>query len=211
MYISGVMARRTKEDALATRNHLLDTAEHVFLQQGVAGTSLNDIATAAGTTRGAIYWHFKDKADLFNAMMDRVVMPLQGAMERELGSGEQDPLPALKKGLREALRQLATDPQTRRVFEVATHMVEYVDSLCEVRQRHQQVRGQAIAHFRQVLLKSAAARGVRLTLPAMVAAHGLHALITGLIQDWLLEPASFDLESAGGKLIDAYLRGIGLA
>jgi TetR/AcrR family acrAB operon transcriptional repressor len=204
------MARRTKEDALATRNHLLDTAEHVFLQQGVAGTSLNDIATAAGTTRGAIYWHFQDKADLFNAMMDRIVMPLQGAMERELVSAEQDPLPGLRKSLREALRQLATDPQTRRVFEVATHMVEYVDSLCEVRTRHQQMRDHAIARFRQVLLKSAATRGVRLALPAIIAAHGLHALITGLIQDWLLETASFDLETAGVKVIDAYLRGIGL-
>jgi TetR/AcrR family acrAB operon transcriptional repressor len=204
------MARRTKEDALATRNHLLDAAEHVFLQQGVAGTSLNDIATAAGTTRGAIYWHFKDKADLFNAMMDRVVMPLQGAVEHELGLGDSDPLPGLKKGLREALRQLATDPQTRRVFEVATHMVEYVDSLCEVRQRHQQVRDRAIQDFRRVLLKSASARGVRLALPAIVAAHGLHALITGLIQDWLLDTESFELETAGAKLIDAYLRGIGL-
>ena len=71
MYIRGVMPRRTKEDALATRNSLLDAAERVFLAQGVAGTSLNDIAQEAGTTRGAIYWHFRDKADLFTAMMDR--------------------------------------------------------------------------------------------------------------------------------------------
>jgi TetR/AcrR family acrAB operon transcriptional repressor len=211
MYISGVMARRTKEDALATRNHLLDTAEHVFLQQGVAGTSLNDIATAAGTTRGAIYWHFKDKADLFNAMMDRVVMPLQGALELVADSSDQDPLPGLKKSLREALRQLATDPQTRRVFEVATHKVEYVDSLCEVRERHRQLRDHAIDYFGQVLLKSAAARGVRLALPAAMAAHGLHALVDGLIQNWLLETGAFDLEAAGVKTVDAYLRGIGLA
>jgi TetR/AcrR family acrAB operon transcriptional repressor len=210
MYITHVMVRRSKEDALATRNHLLDTAEHVFLQQGVAGTSLNDIATAAGTTRGAIYWHFRDKADLFNAMMDRVVMPLQGTLAREMGTGGQDPLPALKKGLRQALRQLATDPQTRRVFEVATHMVEYVDSLYEVRQRHLQMHNQAVADFRQVLLKSASARGVRLAVPAVLAAQGLHALIHGLIQNWLLEAGAFDLETAGAKLTDAYFCGIGL-
>ena len=66
--------RRTKEEALATRNGLLDAAERLFLEQGVAGTSLNDIAVAAGTTRGAIYWHFRDKADLFNAMMDAMAM-----------------------------------------------------------------------------------------------------------------------------------------
>src|SRR4051794_1571206 len=120
------MVRRSKEDALATRNSLLDAAEHVFLAQGVAGTSLNDIAVAAGTTRGAIYWHFKDKADLFNAMMDRVAMPLQGALTLVDAPPDEDPLPSLKKGLRAALRQTVNDPQTRRVFEVATHKVEYV-------------------------------------------------------------------------------------
>src|SRR5690606_616469 len=76
---SPTMVRRSKEDALATRTSLLDAAERAFLEKGVAGTSLNDIAVEAGTTRGAIYWHFRDKADLFNAMMQRVVMPLQFA------------------------------------------------------------------------------------------------------------------------------------
>src|SRR6188768_1126937 len=104
MYISGSMARRSKEDALATRHALLDAAEHVFLAQGVAGTSLNDIAQAAGTTRGAIYWHFKDKADLFNAMMDRVAMPLQSALESVQRAPGGDPLPLLKKALQEAMR-----------------------------------------------------------------------------------------------------------
>jgi TetR/AcrR family acrAB operon transcriptional repressor len=204
------MPRRTKEDAFATRQQLLDAAEHVFLRQGVAGTSLNDIAVAAGTTRGAIYWHFKDKADLFNAMMDRVAMPLQQALSLLDSTVEDDPLPGLRRGLRAALRQTVEDPQTRRVFEVATHMVEYVDSLCAVRERHIQSRQLWIARFRHVLLRSAASRGARLPVPASTAAHGLHALIDGLVQNWLLDPAEFELESTGMKAVDAYLRGLGL-
>lgn len=204
------MPRRSKEDALATRHALLDAAEHVFLAQGVAGTSLNDIAQAAGTTRGAIYWHFKDKADLFNAMMDRVAMPLQQALSLVDPEEEEDPLPGLKKSLRAALRQTVSDPQTRRVFEVATHMVEYVDSLCAVRQRHIEVRDLWIGRFRHVLLRSAAARGLKLAVPASVAAHGLHALLDGFIQNWLLDPGAFELEPTALKAVDAYLRGIGL-
>ena len=204
------MVRRSKEDALATRSHLLDAAEHVFLAKGVAGTSLNDIAVAAGTTRGAIYWHFKDKADLFNAMMDRVAMPLQRALSLVEAQPSEDPLPGLKKALRHALHQTVTDPQTRRVFEVATHMVEYVDSLCAVRTRHLQMRELWVERFRHVLLKSAAARGVRLPLPAAAAAHGLHALVDGLVQNWLLAPGEFDLEGSGMKAVETYLRGLGL-
>ena len=51
------MARRTKEEALATRSHILDTAERLFEAHGVSRTSLHDIAQAAPDTR-AIYWHF---------------------------------------------------------------------------------------------------------------------------------------------------------
>ena len=212
MYIRGTnMARRSKEDALATRNSLLDAAERVFLSQGVAGTSLNDIALEAGTTRGAIYWHFRDKADLFNAMMDRVVMPLQCALESAQEPTGGDPVPRLRKSVRAALRQTVQDPQTRRVFEVATHKVEYVDSLCEVRKRHRDNRDRVVAQFRKMLLHSAELRGLRLALPAAAAAQGLHALIDGLIQNWLLDPEGFDLEAVGGKAIDAYLQGIGLA
>ena len=204
------MARRSKEDALATRHHLLDAAERVFLAQGVAGTSLNDIALAAGTTRGAIYWHFKDKADLFNAMMDRVVMPLESAAEMAEPAADADPLPDLRKAVQRAFHRTVTDPQTRRVFEVATHKVEYVDSLCAVRERHIRVRAEWIERFRHALLQSAAHRGIRLAMPAGIAAQGLQALVDGLIQNWLLDPQAFELEASGMKAVDAYLRGLGL-
>ena len=71
------MPRRTKEEAQATRDLLLDTAAEVFERRGVSRTSMQDIATAAGLTRGAIYWHFRDKVDLFNAMMDRAILPFE--------------------------------------------------------------------------------------------------------------------------------------
>src|SRR5690606_36475619 len=95
---SPTMVRRSKEDALATRTSLLDAAERAFLEKGVAGTSLNDIAVEAGTTRGAIYWHFRDKADLFNAMMQRVVMPLQFAMASVEEAGGEDVIALLRAG-----------------------------------------------------------------------------------------------------------------
>ena len=86
------MARRTKADAQTTRNNLLDAAEQLFQSRGVSHTSLNDIATAAGTTRGAIYWHFKDKADLFNAMMERVTLPLEQTLTASTGNAATDGL-----------------------------------------------------------------------------------------------------------------------
>jgi TetR/AcrR family acrAB operon transcriptional repressor len=205
------MARRTKEDALATRSTLLDAAERLFQQQGVSGTSLQQIAEAAGASRGAVYWHFKDKADLFNAMMERVTLPLENALQDAGSNAPADPLPPLRAALLTALRRTETDPQTRRVFEVATHKVEYVAAMGAVRERHLAIRRQALAQMKQALQRSARARGVRLALPAQAAARGLHALVDGLIQNWLLEPGSFALEAAGRQAIDTYLAGLGLA
>lgn len=203
------LVRRTREDALATRHRLLDAAELVFHAQGVSRTSLNDIALQAGTTRGAIYWHFKDKADLFNAMMDRVTLPLEASFRQVGEQADTDPLPGIRKALRDALAQTATDARTRRVFEVATHKVEYVEELREVRQRHLAIRAECIAHMATGLRLAARRRGLRLPVPVATAAQGLHALVDGLIQNWLLEPDTFDLVTAGMRSLDTYLAGLG--
>ena len=204
------MARRTKADAQVTRNSLLDAAEHLFQARGVSRTSLHDIAVAAGTTRGAIYWHFKDKADLFNAMMERVTLPMEESLQCAVAPEAQDPVAEIRAAMLEALRKTATDAQTRRVFEVATHKVEYVAELMAVQQRHLRVRDECQARIRQALEKAAALRGQPLPVAAEVAAIGLHALVNGLIQNWLLEPPAFDLMVAGRQTIDAYLAGLGL-
>ena len=204
------MVRRTKADAQATRHRLLDAAEQLFQARGVSRTSLNDIAQAAGTTRGAIYWHFKDKADLFNAMMERVTLPMEESLQCVVGQQSLDPIEGLRAALLEALRKTAGDAQTRRVFEVATHKVEYVDELMAVQQRHLQVRNQCLARTEQALERAVALRGRPLPLPVTTAALGLHVMMDGLIQNWLLDPAAFDLVASGRHLTDQYLAGLGL-
>lgn len=196
---------------MATRQCLLDAAEVVFDARGVAGTSLQDIAQQAGTTRGAIYWHFKDKADLFNAMMDRVTLPLEAGFAGVGRDADADPLLAIRKAIVEALKQTSRDARTRRVFTVATHKVEYVDEVQAIRQRHLRIRGDCIDHMARGLRLAARRRGSRLPVPVATAAHGLHALVDGLIKNWLLAPDGFDLVRGGTRAIDTYLLGLGLS
>ena len=61
--------KRTKEEAAITRATLLKTALSVFSAKGYAAATLDDVAKAAKVTRGAIYWHFKSKADLYNTLV----------------------------------------------------------------------------------------------------------------------------------------------
>ena len=205
------MVRRTKEDALATRNRILDTAECVFERRGVSRTSLNEIALAAGVTRGAIYWHFKDKADLFDAMMQRVLLPLEESIQRDGDPDGDDALAQLRQGLVDALRRIVDDAQVRRVFEIAIHKVEYVDELCAVRDRR--IDG-CSGHLRRIERTFAAAmRQGRLArrMSAHAAALGLHAMVDGLFQNWMLDPQAFDLVRVGGQVFDAYLAGLAVS
>jgi TetR/AcrR family acrAB operon transcriptional repressor len=202
------MVRRTKEEAQATRSHILDTAEQVFEQRGVSGTSLHEIAKAAGLTRGAIYWHFKDKADLFNAMMERVTLPLEEA--DEIG-GFKDPeitLAQVRTGLVAVLRKMTTDPQLRRVFEIATHKIEYVGEMLAVRERQLAMRNECLADIERALRVAARAGELRPGLSARNAAIGLLALFDGLWQSWMPAPQEFDLLRVSGQAFDAYLRGL---
>nr|WP_145551208.1 TetR family transcriptional regulator [Variovorax boronicumulans] len=203
------MARSTKEEAQATRHRLLDAAERLFHRNGVSQTSLQQIATEAGATRGAIYWHFKDKADLFNAMMERVTLPLEQSLQQVATNGV-DPLVGLKDSLRNALVQMRDDAQLRRVVEIAVQKVEYVDELHAVRARHLAVRDQCVGDIGRALRLAARQRGQRLRLPAAVAAAGLHATIDGLIFNWLLDTAAFDLPTLGEQMLELHLVGLGL-
>lgn len=209
------MARRTKEEALETRHKLLDSAEHLFQAQGVSRTSLQDIARHAGTTRGAIYWHFKDKASLFNAMMERVTLPLEACFIHDEGEPNGDcganvcALSRIRHVTMNALAQIMNDAQTRRVFEIATKNVEYVGELQAVHLRHLQVRQDFLNRIE--LSINAASRQTNLmpATPAATAAQGLHALIDGLIQNWLLDPQAFNLLEVGQSVMNVYLRGLG--
>jgi TetR/AcrR family acrAB operon transcriptional repressor len=204
------MARRTKADAQTTRNNLLDAAEQLFQSRGVSHTSLNDIAVAAGTTRGAIYWHFKDKADLFNAMLKRVTLPLEQTLGVAYVAQAADPVAEIRSAMLEALRLIATDAQTRRVLQIATHQVEYTADMGAVMERHLSVHDGCVARNHLALERAYAARGQPPPVALDCAARGLQVLVEGLVHQWLLHPEAFDLQANGRAVLDLYLAGLGL-
>lgn len=76
------MARRTKKDAVETRDKILLSALDVLYERGYSNTKLVDVAERLGLTKGAVYWHFESKLDLFltliRVMYERIEQPLMG-------------------------------------------------------------------------------------------------------------------------------------
>ncbi len=199
------MVRRTKEDALATRDSILDAAEQLFVKQGVSGTTLQHIATAAGVTRGAIYWHFLDKGAMFNAMMERVKMPLEAARQLLDEANAADPLEALREHMLCVFRVTVEDPQARRVFEIATLKMEFVDELNAVRERRKQNQELWMARTEARIRDGIAGGQVKAGVDATAVALGLWAIMDGLLRTWLLDQQAFDLMKLGTQIVDTHL------
>jgi TetR/AcrR family transcriptional regulator, acrAB operon repressor len=202
------VVRRTKDEAQETRNRILDAAEHVFSERGVSRTSLEDLAQAAGVTRGAIYWHFKDKSDLFAAMVNRVTLPMEAMVARSSDETVEDPLASLKACAVTCLKRTATDPQCQRVFDVVTHKCEYLGEMEGVMGRISSIQKGCVDRSEQAI-RNAIKKGL---LPAHVnprlAAIGLDAMLFGLISNWLANPGYLPLERHAEALIDNYLDGL---
>jgi len=202
------MARRTKEEAAATRDSILDAAEKLFVEQGVSRTTLQHIASAAGVTRGAIYWHFDDKGALFNAMMERATLPLEAELQVLDEAESNDPLSDLREYVLAVLRRTVEDPVARRVFEIATLKVEFVDEMDAVRSRRQHGLSQWMARAER-RIKLAADQGLigKDVDPARIAL-AMWTMIDGMIRNWMFAPQSFDLLQLGKCVIDPYMEGL---
>jgi AcrR family transcriptional regulator len=106
--------RRTQADRSATtRAALVAAATRLFAERGYAGTGREEIVRAAGLTRGALYHHYADKADLFRAVFEAVEEQVMGRIA-EAASGTGDPVEQLRRGCRAYLDE-ALDPGVRRI------------------------------------------------------------------------------------------------
>jgi TetR/AcrR family acrAB operon transcriptional repressor len=80
-----------------------------------------------------------------------------------------------------------------------------------VRDRHLLVRNQCVAMTEKALREGVRREDIKLPMPLPTAALGLHVIMDGLIQNWLLDPLAFDLEKSGRHTMDAYLAGLGFS
>ena len=213
MYVNGgglkaLMARRTKQEAEATRTRILDAAERVFRKRGVGHASLEDVAATARVTRGAIYWHFKDKGELFEAMMQRVELPAQAMMEQAERAGATDPLQVLRRAACEVLLRAARDTQVRRVFEISYHKCEYVGDAAPIRERQAENQKECLRTIEQGIRACMREGLLPKRLDARIAALGAMAYVSGILYHWVLAPESFALERHAESLVDTYFRGL---
>jgi TetR/AcrR family acrAB operon transcriptional repressor len=200
MFVEGTM-RRTKADAAVTREHLLDAAQACFLARGYTETNLEDVARTAGTTRGAIQWHFGSKAELFNALVqersESAVKTMQPAAGSRLG-----PLETL-----------------RRLMVAWISLPEEDEDFCALLKlgvigremgTQEGKRGllASLGSFTWLIRKGIAAEEIRADVQPAVAGRAALGVIYGMYDLWLSDPTVFSLKSTAEETVEIFLRGI---
>lgn len=196
------MARKTKQQALETRNHILDVAIRLFSQQGVSATSLADIAQAAGVTRGAIYWHFKNKSDLFSEIWELSESSI-GDLETEYQAKyPDDPLSVLREILIYILEATVSEERRRLMMEIIFHKCEFVGEMAIVQQLHREYCMASHERIEQVLHRCMACNMLPATLDVRRATVLMRSYITGLMENWLFAPQTFDLKADARAFVE---------
>ncbi len=202
------MVRRTKQQAEATREALLDAAERVFRERGVAHASLAEVAAAAGVTRGAVYWHFRDKTELLDALCGRATLPMEAMLAGASAVCQENPLAALASLAVLGLTRLATDSRTQAVLDVVLNKCDCDAEDAPLAARRRTTDSGCRAHVER-LLRQAVARG---QLPpatdTRLAAEMINAFMLGVMHQWIKNPGAYDLAKAAPAMIDSLLAGL---
>lgn len=203
------MARRTKEQADRTREQVLDAAEQVFLERGTARATLDDVAQAAGFTRGAVHWHFGDKLGLFNALLGRVWL-IEEALARRMAAIEgPDALKNLGDALIEALQVLEADPHQRRLLTVLRLRCEYTDEMAPALNRQRSADVLLFEAMQRVFAEVAARGRLAPLWHPTIAALAFHSLATGLVDSWLRTGGKdFSLAKEAAAAIRSFLAAV---
>ena len=198
------MARKTKIEALKTRQHLIDVAITLFAKNGVSTTTLTDIADAAGLTRGAIYWHFDSKVSLFNEIWNIQPYIPQDIRRKIKSQNQNDELALLREVMIETLRFISTDRRQHELLQILYHSCEFNGEMYteqEIRERYWFNRERVKKSLRSCISKGQIPVNTNVELMITI----MHGYFSGIIKNWLLQPENLNLYEQAPDVVDNLL------
>ncbi len=200
--------RRTKQDSERTRQGILAAARKVFARQGVTRTTFEEIAAAAGVTRGAIYWHFADKSELFFAMREQVAVPMIDQIDLALLRADgSDPVAGVERFLLGILEALESDAAARQTFQIMGFKCEYVGEFERELVLQRSRCSELISKLTQTYVRAQRAGQLRIGLRPPMAALQTCSFLIGLTRLWLLDARRSLVRRIARRLISAHVAG----
>jgi len=199
--------KRTKEEAAVTRAAVLKAALSVFSAKGYAAATLDDVAKAAKVTRGAIYWHFKSKADLYNTLIEELSARGASVVQQAASEGGTF-LEVLRRIFVRLCAVIEDDKEARAVMELGLFKTGLAPELQAGRKKQLEAGHAQIAGIADAMRQGIAQGVLRKDLDPFDMARAFIAFENGAIQMWLTSPKSFSLKESAESFADILISGL---
>ena len=198
--------RRTKEEAARTRAAIVEAGLACFERHGIAGSTLDQIAAAAGVTKGAVYHHFGSKQAILHELRRHVTLPLLDESDTALlNDTRHSPLDRVERFLAGFLHTITRDAHTRGALNVMIFKCEYVDGL--ETELSDMVRNNAriVAGLRHAYREARRSGELAAGITPELAALETNMFLAGLVRLWLLHPPGHALRKGARSAIRAHV------
>lgn len=197
--------RKTKAESAQTREALLNAALTVFYERGVSQASLQEIASQAGMTRGALYWHFRNKEDLFDALFQHFFNQLTQSMALEIAAQSPDIWNKFTQSALHDFEQLADNEDYFKFLYILHLNCEHTkqnEKVVALLRKYQEMWHTLLQQTFAVCVQ----QGI---LPAnlnlQAAVLYFQSLVMGLTESWLINPSRFDIKRIAPAFIKTAL------
>ena len=199
--------RRTEKEAKITREHLLDAALVVFCQRGYGETRLEDIASFAGVTRGAVYHHFGGKPEIYSALLNERYSYITHALEATLRQGGT-PLEVLQRFLTRAIEYLEEDVEYHSIQDLVLFKTGYSLELKEALAQKTKSQQYLMVFITGLIRRAVESGEIRTDIDPRDTALAAIGLVNGVSLLWLFDPDSFSLQERAGRVVDTFIHGL---
>lgn len=202
------MAMKTKIQAEITRKKIIDSAIWEFAEYGFNNTSLYNISIRAGVTRGAIYYYFKNKDQLYNYIWLEIISSIGDIEQDCIARNAESPLQAIREIFLGYFKLIDKDSYGRLKVKIIFRTYENNDNLLSTYENKRQLAAICREWMEGILRNS-----IRLgELPSQInieqAVVLFNIYIVGVIKTWLMDPKLFNIKQEMDVYINYFINSL---
>jgi len=195
--------KKTKEAAFITKQQIIEKAVELFLKNGFSKTTLDEIAQQTNLTRGAIYWHFKDKLDIVNELIETQHEDLSQLLS-DLFSEDSSSLNKIQKIIEEIVRHFFESKSFQNFIELTWFKIEYTE-LSNLKTTKTELTTYFINNFRQVIKEAQTIGEIKNTINDNDVAITITNMINGMYRLYFMLPDQINTEEEAMSSFTSYL------
>lgn len=195
--------KKTREEALVTKKQIVEKAVQLFLQKGFSDTTLDEIAQHANVTRGAIYWHFNDKLDIVNDLIEAENENMVEFLNRLFGA-EMPPFRKIREIIEGIVDHFFENERFRNFIELTWFKIEYTQ-LANLKTTKAELTRHFVESFSLIVKEAQRVGEVKKDLDELEVAITMTNIINGMYRLHFLLPDFVNSRDEAVGLFRSYL------